>query len=480
MVKSILILLRESVSKRIPFFFLVLLYATSLVKASNYKGAEYRTHESFMYGRFEVSMKPANRVGVISSFFTYHEITSTSEWNEIDVENIGRYDDNIQFNTITPGQQNHVRNEPISFNPYVDFHTYSFEWTPDNIAWFIDGIEVYRQTGEHVQEVNRAQKIMMNIWNPEFENWVGVWNDYSLPVFAYYDWVSYSSYTPGGGNIGTDNNFTEEWTDNFDAFDAARWGMGIHTFPGNKCDFIKENVVFEDGILILCLTDADNLGYQDIAKPTLVYAQAMENGSIKLKFSEELNKNSAEVASNYTITQGSVISGKLSDDLTTVLLSTDSFDPTQATNMIVMNIEDLYGNIISPAAKTIIVSEFLEFPIKINVGGNSELGYLATQEWDQSLQYGRMDGDDASWPLNTPILNTDEDVLYLTDVQKVKKYNVKVPNQQYDVTLMFAEKWFDVPGKRIFDVTIEGERIEEKLDIFSKVGKTVLTILLQQ
>ena len=48
---------------------------------------------------------------------------------------------------------------------------------------------------------------------------------------------------------------------------------------------------------------------------------------------------------------------------------------------------------------------------------------------------------------------------------------MKVPNQQYDVTLMFAEKWFDFPGKRIFDVNIEGERIEEKLDIFSKVGK---------
>ena len=61
-------------------------------------------------------------------------------------------------------------NEPISFNQYDDFHTYAFEWTPDYIAWFIDGEEVYKQTEEHVQTVNRAQKIMMNIWNPEFEN----------------------------------------------------------------------------------------------------------------------------------------------------------------------------------------------------------------------------------------------------------------------------------------------------------------------
>ena len=94
-----------------------LLFGISILSYGKaYKGAEYRTHDTFLYGRFEVSMKPANRVGVISSFFTYHEISTTTDWNEIDIENIGRYDDIIQFNTITSGQVGHVRNEPIKFN----------------------------------------------------------------------------------------------------------------------------------------------------------------------------------------------------------------------------------------------------------------------------------------------------------------------------------------------------------------------------
>ena len=148
--------------------FLFLLFAN--INGKEYKGAEYRTHSTFLYGRFEVSMKPANRVGVISSFFTYHEISTTTDWNEIDIENIGCYDDIIQFNTITSGQVGHVRNEPIKFNQYEEFHTYAFEWTPDYIAWIIDGVETYRQTGEHIATMNLPQKIMMNIWNPEYEN----------------------------------------------------------------------------------------------------------------------------------------------------------------------------------------------------------------------------------------------------------------------------------------------------------------------
>ena len=60
---------------------------------------------------------------------------------------------------------------------------------------------------------------MMNIWNPVYEDWVGIWDDRVLPRFAYYDWVRYASYTPGSGDTGTDNNFTFQWQDDFDEFD---------------------------------------------------------------------------------------------------------------------------------------------------------------------------------------------------------------------------------------------------------------------
>jgi len=132
-----------------------------MVAAKNYKGAELRTREAYTYGRFEVHLKSAQREGMLSSFFTYHD--GGGSWNEIDIEILGRYTDDVQFNTITPGQTNHLRHQPTPFNPHLDFHTYAFEWTPEYVAWFIDGVEVYRQTETHVATLNRPQKIMMNI-----------------------------------------------------------------------------------------------------------------------------------------------------------------------------------------------------------------------------------------------------------------------------------------------------------------------------
>ena len=158
-------------------------------------------------------------------------------------------------------------------------------------------------------------------------------------------------------------------------------------------------------------------------------------------------------------------------DLTVVMLETESYDPTVPANIIVLNVTDIWSNTIAVAAKTIIAVDYPEFPLSINVGGEGELGYLADQEWSETLLYGYMDSHDGSWSANTPIDNTDEDIIYTTDGEGTKKYLVKVPNQQYDVTLMFAEKYFSESGKRIFDVTIEGEQVAENIDIYSATGK---------
>lgn len=100
----------------------------------------------------------------------------------------------------------------------------------------------------------------MNIWNQEYAHWSGPWFDENLPLKAYYDYVSYASYTPDSGNCGTNNNFTLQWKDDFDEWDQSRWEKATHTFPGNLCDFVPENVIFEDGYMILCLTDEEHVG----------------------------------------------------------------------------------------------------------------------------------------------------------------------------------------------------------------------------
>ncbi|HDR04073.1 MAG TPA: glycosyl hydrolase family protein, partial [Candidatus Marinimicrobia bacterium] len=228
--------------------FFIVLFPLWIAAGDLYRGAELRTHTSYKYGRFEVNYKAAGGSGITSTFFTYYDsLDSYNRWNELDIEIMGRYNQDIQYNVITPGQVNHVSHHQLSFNPYNDFHSYAMEWTPDYVAWFVDGELTYKQTDSHIQTLIEAQKIMMNIWQPAYPGWAGDFDPRQLPLFAEYDWVQYSSYTPGSGNMGTDNNFTFQWRDDFDAYDESRWGKASHTWNGNNCLFTPENIVYHDG-----------------------------------------------------------------------------------------------------------------------------------------------------------------------------------------------------------------------------------------
>ncbi len=452
--------------------FFIFIISAEIVYLKDFKGAEYRTKESYLYGRFEVRYKTPFREGVLASFFTYYDGgTGVQDWNEIDLEILGRYDNDVQFNTITPGQMDHVHHQFVNFNPHLDFHTYAFEWTPDYVVWFIDSEEVHRQTGEHIQTLFREQKIMMNIWNPAFDNWVGDWNAEALPAFAYYDWVSYYSYTPGSGNYGTNNNFTYSWIDNFDSWDQAKWDKATHTWNGNNCDFIHANAVFKDGMLILCLTDSINTGYTDLQKPSIIWARANnESNKIFLSFSEELDETSTEDPANYIIPAVSVSNALLLLDTKSIELSVTGMNPSQSYNLIVMNIKDKaeVQNVSATKAVTIVKADPLSFPVKINVGGTAALQYLPDQEWSYIKEYGYLDGNSTQWELD--INGSEDDSIYWSDRYGLVTYMVRVPNGNYNVKLMFTEKVWDEPGIRIFDVYIEGSRLIDNLDIYNHAG----------
>ncbi len=62
-------------------------------------------------------------------------------------------------------------------------------------------------------------------------------------------------------------------------------------------------------------------------------------------------------------------------------------------------------------------------------------------------------------------------------------YDIPVPDGEYTVNLYFAELWFGATGggaggagKRVFDVTIEGQLAEDDLDIFAEVGAEVMLV----
>ena len=68
---------------------LTLLFIFSTALSQNYRGAEYRTRDTYLYGRFEVKFKSAAGDGIVSSFFTYNDLNPTTPWNEIDIEILG-------------------------------------------------------------------------------------------------------------------------------------------------------------------------------------------------------------------------------------------------------------------------------------------------------------------------------------------------------------------------------------------------------
>lgn len=452
------------------FFILTILFPShnSLI-AKDYKGAEYRTKDTYLYGRFEVRMKSAHREGMLSSFFTYFD--GTGIWNEIDLEIMGRYDDDVQFNVIAPTQSNHVGHVPMSSSPHQDYHIYAFEWTPAYVSWFVDGVEVLKQTASHIQTLTQAQKIMMNIWNPQYENWAGKFYPEALPAFAFYDWVSYYTYTPGSGNYGTDNSFTFSWIDNFDSWDTTKWDKATHTFPGNNCDFIQENAVFQDGKLILCLTNSTNLGYQDIQAPSILWARAYTN-KVEIKFSEEVDEIIAETISNYLIPTVNINSAALLSDLKTVELDVTGINLNQTYTLIVYTMKDraVVPNIMGLRSKSIILTEPLVFPVKINCGGPAVLDYLPDKAFSENSEYGYLDGAASAYPL-VAISGTTEDSLYQFEHYGAVKYAFRVPNGSYSLFLMFAENFLTASNNRIFDVYVENNRVIENLDIYSVVGQ---------
>ena len=452
-------------------FVLVLIVSSNSAAPSQtkpYRGAEYRTIATMTYGRFEARMRSAQVSGMLATFFTYYD--PANPWNEIDIETMGRYSNETQFNTIVPTQaNNHVQRQILPFNPHAAFHILAIEWTPDYVAWRVDRAEVYRQTGAHIAQLVQPQKLMMNLWQPSDVNWAGSFNPLDLPVYAYYDWVKYYSYTPGAGD-----NFTLQWTDDFNSFDATRWQKATHTWDGNNSQFVQENVAFKDGYMILCLTDNLHSGYggapvvdADPDPPYVVSARASIK-KIRVLFSEGLDKTSAENTGNYILPGATVQGASLLSDGRSVDLAVNGLNISGAYSLIVFNVKDSTGNAMS--AKSTKVAMPLSFPIRIDVGGSASSGYLADSVWSFSSQYGAVGGVTVQQPPPLDVIGTTEDSLYRSALEGLSFYRVRVPTDMaYNVSLMLVETKFQAAGKRVFNVTINHAQ-SKQIDIYQQAG----------
>ena len=238
----------------------MLLFAPVGVQGQDCASGALLTQQAYQYGRFETRMQSAQGDGIVSSFFLYN-IDLGCNWpaenNEIDIEMTGNLDASVQFTTHYPGPWNVTQIVPTPFNPHAGMHDYAFEWEPGVVRWFIDGSLAYTQDAPYVDGLIYPMRIMMNLWAADAPSWVGVWDPAVLPARSSYEYVRYYAYTPGSGDAGTNNNFTLEWADEFDApLETSRWEVSeFGGFGGNYCTFVSNNVTTVGGELQLDMTE---------------------------------------------------------------------------------------------------------------------------------------------------------------------------------------------------------------------------------
>ena len=114
------------------------------------------------------------------------------------------------------------------------------------------------------------------------------------------------------------------------------------------------------------------------------------------------------------------------------------------------------------------------FHLFVNAGGpnyTDKAGnlWVSDQAYSATSGFGYVGG--TPYAKTHAIGNTEDDPLYQTERYGMTEYKFDVPNGHYEVTLLFAELYWDAPGKRIFSVSIEGVTRLANFDIFASVGK---------
>ena len=220
--------------------------------------AEMYTAKSYFYGRFTARIRFAAGDGVVSSFFMWKDGSEKAGtfWNELDFEKLGadcHLETNALYGTPSAG---HVQKHASVVDSCSGFHTYTYEWTPDYIAWFVDDVEIRRDAGAtakaFAENATAGMQIRFNIW-PGDASFGGNFKPEILPVHQYVNWIEYYSYAEGA--------FTLAWREDFSANSLpAGWLTGSWGSPKNLSTHKPGNVNFVDGYAVLSLTADDALG----------------------------------------------------------------------------------------------------------------------------------------------------------------------------------------------------------------------------
>jgi len=140
------------------------------------KSAEFRTHEFFRYGYFEIQMRVPRDTGIVTGFFTYAHTDGKTQSNEIDIEILGRNTRLLEATIHENGKSNHTVVQ-LPFDAADGFHTYGFDWRADSVRWYADGKMIHEVKGDAAARLVRPQQLIVDLWaTHKLNEWVGPLN----------------------------------------------------------------------------------------------------------------------------------------------------------------------------------------------------------------------------------------------------------------------------------------------------------------
>jgi glucose/arabinose dehydrogenase len=107
--------------------------------------------------------------------------------------------------------------------------------------------------------------------------------------------------------------------------------------------------------------------------------------------------------------------------------------------------------------------------VLINCGGASYID-SGGQSWSADQYF--VGGKTKSYSPAQPVSGTADPELFQTErYGKTLTYQIPVANGNYEVTIDFAEMFWNAAGKRVFDVTIQGQTVLQDFDIWALAGQ---------
>ncbi len=154
-----------------------------------YSSAALSSRERFLYGRFEVVLKPSWAPGVVTGIFLQRD----SPRQEIDIEFVGNRPrqmlTNVYYNPGADGARFDYgyRGTPIlidlGFDATEDLHSYAIEWSPNHMRWYVDGRLVHRRANwEPTPIPHLPMRFHLNLWPPRSRELAGRMRVRNLPA----------------------------------------------------------------------------------------------------------------------------------------------------------------------------------------------------------------------------------------------------------------------------------------------------------